>query len=248
EEAFVAEMNRMAAKLGLVHSHFANATGLPDPNHVMTARDLATLAEHLITDFPEDYHYFSEREYTYNHITQGNRNRLLGGTIGVDGLKTGHTDAGGYGITLSAKQGDRRLILVINGMESDNERVEEGDKLLRWGFREFENRTLVHKGQKIADADVWFGRQPQVSLVADSDVVMTLPTNAEGEVKFTLKYIDPLPAPVAKGAHVADLVITPEGGDARTVPLVAGEGVEKLSGMKRLLATLNYYISHRQQP
>src|SRR5438445_8929400 len=108
----------------------------------MSARDLATLAEHIIREFPDYYHYFSIREYTYNNITQQNRNRLLGSNIGVDGLKTGHTDAGGYGITLSAKQGDRRLVLVVNGLESDNARVEEGDKLLRWGFREFENKTL----------------------------------------------------------------------------------------------------------
>lgn len=242
EEAFVAEMNRVAKTIGLEHSHFNNATGLPDDQHSMTARDLATLAEHLIRDFPQYYQYFSIREYTYNNITQQNRNRLLGSTIGVDGLKTGHTDAGGYGITLSALQGDRRLILVINGMESDKERMEEGDKLLRWGFREFENKTLLHKGQKIADAEIWFGASEKVSLVSDQDLVVTLPAGSAPNVKFLLKTMEPLPAPVTAGTHVADLVITAGEAEPRTIPLLAGETVEKLSGFAKMAATLRYYL------
>jgi D-alanyl-D-alanine carboxypeptidase (penicillin-binding protein 5/6) len=248
EEAFVKEMNRVGKEIGLTKTNFDNATGLPDDNHLMSAHDLATLAEHLITDFPEYYHYFSLREYTYNNITQQNRNRLLGSNIGVDGLKTGHTDAGGYGITLSAKQGDRRLILVINGLESDNARVEEGDKLMRWGFREFENKTLVHKGQKIADADVFYGTQPQVSLVADEDITVTLPATRTGDgIKFTLKYTGPIAAPVVKGTHVADLIIESTDTAPRTVPLLAGDDVEKLSGMSKLMANLDYYILHRHK-
>jgi D-alanyl-D-alanine carboxypeptidase (penicillin-binding protein 5/6) len=246
EEEFVKEMNRVGKEIGLTSSHFDNATGLPDDNHLMSAHDLATLAEHLIVDFPEYYHYFSIREYTYNNITQQNRNRLLGNNIGVDGLKTGHTDAGGYGITLSAKQGDRRLILVINGTESDKARMEEGDKLLRWGFREFENKTLVHKGQKVAEADVWFGTQAHVPLVAQSDVLMTLPINAASDVKLTLKYTGPLQAPVAKGTHVADLIVKTSTGDAQTVPLTAGEDVAKISGTARMMAVLDYYFFHRK--
>jgi D-alanyl-D-alanine carboxypeptidase (penicillin-binding protein 5/6) len=244
EDAFVQEMNRVAGKLGMTQSHFANATGLPDPNHLMAARDLATLAEHLIKDFPEYYHYFSEKEYTYNHITQGNRNRLLGNDIGVDGLKTGHTDDGGYGITLSAQTNGRRLILVVNGLESDKDRIEEGDKLLRWGFREFEDKTLVHKNQKVADAEVWFGKQASVNLVAANDIAVTLPINAETDIKMAVKYNGPLPAPVKAGTHVADLVITLPGGENNTVPLVAGEDVPELSGMSHAMAVLKYYLHH----
>ena len=242
EEAFVAEMNRVAKTIGLEHSHFANATGLPDDNHRMTARDLATLAEHLFKDFPQYYHYFSLHEYTYNNITQQNRNRLLNRNIGVDGLKTGHTDAGGYGITLSASQEGRRLILVINGLESDNARVEEGDKLLRWGFREFEDKTLLHKGQKIADGDVWFGKQPSVALIADQDFTVTLPANTKSDIKFVLKYNAPIPAPVAKGAHVADLIIKIPGTEEQTIPLMAGDDVDKLSGFSRMTAVAGYYL------
>lgn len=247
EDAFVKEMNRMAEKMGLKNTHFTNATGLPDDDHLMSARDLATLAERIITDFPQYYHYFSLREYSYNNIKQQNRNRLLGRSIGVDGLKTGHTDAGGYGITLSAKQGDRRLILIINGLDSDNARVEEGDKLLRWGFREFDNKTLLHKNQKVADADVWFGKQETVALVADHDVTLTLPANAENDVKFTLKYNGPLQAPVEKGAHVADLVIHVPDSEPQTVPLMAETGVEKLTGFSKLGAVISYYLHRPKQ-
>ena len=244
EEAFVKEMNETAKTLGLEHSHFMNATGLPDDQHLMSAHDLAILAEHLIKDFPEYYHYFSIREYTYNNIKQENRNRLLGRNIGVDGLKTGHTDAGGYGITLSAQQGDRRLILIINGTESDNDRVEEGDKLLRWGFREFENKTLAHKGQKIADADVWFGKQDTVPLVAADNMIITLPAGAAGTsgITFTLKYTGPLAAPIAKDAHVADLIIKVPGSEPHVIPLLAGEDVEKLSGFSRVVRAAKYHL------
>jgi len=247
EEAFVAEMNRVAKTIGLEHSHFDNATGLPDDNHLMTARDLATLAEHLIKDFPQYYQYFSLREYTFNNITQQNRNRLLGRNIGVDGLKTGHTDAGGFGITLSAMQNERRLILVINGMASDNERVEEGEKLLRWGFREFEDKTVLHKGQKVAYGDVWFGKQATVPLLADSDLTLTLPASMKNNIKFTLKYNAPIVAPIVKGTHVADLTITMPDTEPQTVPLVAGEDVEKLSGFGHMAAIVRYYLHHPKQ-
>jgi len=246
EDAFVQEMNATAKKIGLTKTNFVNATGLPEDAHLMSARDLATLSEHLITDFPDYYHYFSLREYTYNNITQQNRNRLLGSNIGVDGLKTGHTEAAGYGIALSAKQNDRRVILVINGLESDNDRVSEGDRLLRWAFREFENKTLLHKGATVADADVWFGQSAQVPLVAEDELVVTLPAGAKTDVKFTLKYNGPLQAPVAKGAHVADLEIAIPGGEPRVVPLVAGEDVAKISGFGRMKAVLGYYL-HRPQ-
>lgn len=241
EEEFVKEMNATAAKLGMSKTNFRNSTGLPDDDHLMSARDLATLAEKLIVDFHDYYPYFALKEYTYNHILQHNRNRLLG-VVGVDGLKTGHTDAGGFGIALSAQQGERRLILVINGMASDNERMQEGDRLLRWGFREFDNKTLLRKGQHVADADVWFGKQESVALVSDRDLVVTLPQAAQKDVKFVLKYKGPLATPVAKGDHVADLVITAGGTEPIAMPLFAGEDVGALSGFGRMIAALKYHL------
>lgn len=237
EEAFVAEMNATAKKLGLTHSRFANATGWPDENQKMSAHDLAVLARHMLDDFPEYYPLFSVKEYTYNNIRQFNRDRLLGNDIGVDGLKTGHTDDGGYGITLSAKQGDRRIILVINGLATDNDRVKEGDALLRYGFREFQNKTLVKAGAEIARADVWMGREKTVPLVAANDVVVTVPAGNTDKSTYTLRYNGPLAAPIAKGDKVAELVVAGDGVE-QTIPLVAGAGVAKLSGIGKVIANL----------
>lgn len=250
EEDFAKEMNKVGKEIGLTASNFVNSTGLPDDNHLMSPRDLATLAERLQLDFPEYYHYFSIPEYTYNNIKQQNRNRLLTHNIGVDGLKTGHTDAGGYGITLSAKQGERRLILVINGLESDNARVEEGDKLLRWAFREFTNKMLVKKGEKVAEAEVWFGKQATVPLVAKDDLVVTLPASAKNNMVYTLKYTGPIPAPVKAGDHVADLVITSSDSSEQAgasageqiVPLMTAEDVQKLSAFGQIIPAFRYYV------
>lgn len=241
EEAFVAEMNATAEKLGLAHSHFANATGWPDDNHRMSGRDLALLAGRIMADFPEYYSLYSTKEYTFNNITQFNRNRLLGNDIGVDGLKTGHTDEAGYGIVLSAKKDDRRLILVINGLDSDDARVKEGDLLLRWGFREFENKQLLHAGAEVAQADVWFGQADKVALVADKDVVVTLPSGGKDAAVYTLSYVGPVPAPIAKGAHIADLRVEIPGGMVQVVPLVAGAEVGKLSGISKAWAVIRHY-------
>jgi D-alanyl-D-alanine carboxypeptidase (penicillin-binding protein 5/6) len=241
-------MNDKAKELGMSNANFVNATGWPDDNHLMSPRDLAILAQRIISDFPEYYKYYSEREYTYNNITQQNRNRLLGRDIGVDGLKTGHTEAAGYGITLSAKQGDRRLVLVINGLESDNARVEEGDKLLRWGFREFSNKTLVSGGNPVGTAKVWFGTSKEVGLVADRDLKVTLPNSAAGGISMTLKYTGPVPAPIAKGAHIADLVITIPDQEPTIIPLKAANDVAKLGGFARIWAVLDYYVFGRNKP
>ncbi len=242
EEAFVQNMNRVAGEIGLKHSQFKNATGLPEDGHVMSPEDLATLAERIIRDFPEYYHYYSITEYSYNGIKQHNRNRLLTRGIGVDGLKTGHAEQAGYGITLSAKQGDRRLILVINGLESEKARAEEGERLLLWGLREFQNKKLVEKGKKIAEADVWFGKSDTVELVAHNDLVITMPGNTPKDISFKLRYNGPVPAPIEKGAQLAELVVNVPGQGEQVVPLFAGETVEKLSGFGRIGAAFKHYV------
>lgn len=243
EEAFAAEMNRVAKEIGMTGSNFVNATGWPDDGHMMTARDLAILAQRLINDFPEYYHYFAVPEHTYNKIRQYNRNLLLGGDLGVDGLKTGHTEVAGYGITLSAKKDGRRLVLVVNGLASEKQRKEEGDRLLRYGFREFTNKKIVSKGQNISEAEVWFGEQRTVELVADKDILMTVPHATMPDMRFTVKYTGPLAAPVTKGAHVADLVITQKDGAQQTVPLMAASDVAKLSGFGKMKAFFKHMLS-----
>lgn len=236
EEAFAAEMNRVAGEIGLTGSHFANATGLPDEQHYMTARDLAILSDRLIEDFPDYYPFFAMKEFTHNNITQPNRNRLLWRDMGVDGLKTGHTEVAGFGIALSAKQGERRLILVLNGLDSDNARVEEGDKLLRWGFREFTNKKVLTQGQAVDEAPVWMGKADTVKLVSTENVALTLPAAGLKGISFTLKYTGPLMAPVEQGAEVAELVIRVPGQQERVVKLAAAESVERLGALGRVLA------------
>lgn len=242
EEAFVAEMNETAKKLGMNHTHFMNATGWPDEGHVMSARDLAVLARHIIEEFPEYYVFDSIREFTYNNIRQYNRNRLLGNDIGVDGLKTGHTDAGGYGITLSAAHDGRRLILVINGLTSDNERMREGDQLLRWGFREFTNKTLVKKDAQVGAARVYMGEAEEVPLIAANDAVVTLPAGTSEKIVYKLRYKGPVKAPVKKGDTLGELVVEREGADPQIIGLVAGADVPKLTGFAKAWAVIKHTL------
>ncbi len=238
EEAFAELMNKKAKELGMMGSHFVNSTGWPDERHLMTAKDLALLGRRIIKDFPGYYPNYAVKEFTYHNIVQHNRNRLLGNDIGVDGMKTGHTEVGGYGITLSAKHDNRRLVLVINGLASDDERVKEGDLLLRYGFREFKNVTLVPAGKQVAAADVFFGKSAQVPLEAANDVVVTLPAGANNKVDYKLRYNAPLPAPIKKGDAVAELVVGWGDAEAQIIPLVASENMEKISGFAKIIATL----------
>ncbi|HUI16985.1 MAG TPA: D-alanyl-D-alanine carboxypeptidase family protein [Alphaproteobacteria bacterium] len=242
EQAFAEEMNKKAKELGLSASHFVDASGLPDPQQYMTARDLVTLARRLIVDFPQYYHYFNEIEFTFNGIKQGNRNPLLYKTLNVDGLKTGHTEAGGYGLTASAVRDGRRIILVLNGMSSVNERSRESEKLLDWGYREWGDYTLFKAGEKVSDADVWLGTQSTVPLISSRDFVVTLPHLSRDKMKVTVSYDGPLPAPIAKGAAVAKLSV--EAPDVPTVEvgLDAAEPVERLGALGRIGAALHYLV------
>ncbi len=242
EEAFVEKMNQKSKELGLKNSHFTNATGWPDPNHMMTARDLAILARRTIADFPQYYHYYSEIDFTYNGIKQGNRNPLLYKDIGADGLKTGHTEEGGYGLTGSAKQGDRRLILVLNGLPTMKSRFEESERIIQWGFREFDNYTLFKKDAPVSDAEVWLGDRATVPLVADADLKVTLPKKARHSVKVRVKYDGPIPAPIAKGTKLAKLVIDAQDMPPIEIPLVAGADVGKLGFAGRVFAALRHVV------
>jgi D-alanyl-D-alanine carboxypeptidase (penicillin-binding protein 5/6) len=243
EEAMVARMNRKAAELGLTNSHFDNVTGLPDDNHLMSARDLATLARDIIRDFPDYYHYFAETEFTYHNIRQGNRNPLLERHIGVDGMKTGHTDAGGYGITISGRSQDgRRIIVVVNGLPTDRARGEESEKLLLYAYRNFENVTLAKAGQTILRAPVWMGVQPDVALAPEKDIVLSLPKGGEKHASYVVKYTGPLQAPVKAGEEVATLEISAGGEPVTKIPLVTENAVAKLGFWGRIWPNLMYYV------
>lgn len=240
--AFAELMNEKAKELGMTNSHFVNPSGWPDPEHLMTARDLATLAKHLIHDFPDHYEIFSEKEFTYNGIRQGNRNPLLYRDMGVDGLKTGHTEAAGYGLTASAERNGRRVILVVHGLDSVQARADESARLIEWAFREFDNYDLVKAGESVATAPVWLGESDTVPLVVKKDLVATLPRNKRDEVQVAARFDGPIPAPIEAGQQVGELVITAPGMEPTETPLYAGATVEKLGFGGRIIASLAHLL------
>jgi D-alanyl-D-alanine carboxypeptidase (penicillin-binding protein 5/6) len=243
EESFAEEMNKRAKAMGLRDTNFRNATGYPDPDHWSTARDLAILAKRSIEDHPEYYKYYAEREYTYNNIKQGNRNPLLYKSLGVDGLKTGHTEAAGYGLTASSiRENGRRVIMVLNGLPSIKARSQESERLLDWAYREFEDVTLFKVGDTVDNVDVWLGDAKSVALMAAAPLTVTLPRKSRRDMKVTEFYATPINAPIRKGDQLAKLVITAPGVDPVELPLVAGADIERLGAFGRLGAAVSYLV------
>jgi D-alanyl-D-alanine carboxypeptidase (penicillin-binding protein 5/6) len=242
EEQFAEKMNAKAKELGLTHSFFKNCTGWPDPEQHMSCRDIAALAGHIIRDFPDYYHYDSEKAFRYNGIEQGNRNPMVQkGT--ADGLKTGHTEAGGYGLVASSKRNGRRVILVLNGMTSMHERAEESERLMDWGFSNFEDVTLFSAGDAIENVPVWLGTSHFVPLVAGRDVVVTMPRNWRQKASVKVAYDSPLTAPVAKGDTLGKLTVTGDGIPHLDMPLMAGADVPRLGLPGRAMAVLSKYMT-----
>ncbi len=240
EAEFAAKMTKRARELGLNDSTFTNSTGWPDPGQRMSARDLAMLADLLVERFPEFYPVFSEKQFVHNGIKQGNRNPLLYGFPGADGLKTGHTVDSGYGLVGSAKVNGRRLILVLNGLGSNKERSEESERLLNWGFSEFQNVTLFAKGDKVETAEVWLGDKKTVALQAPEAMTFTLPRAARREMKVAVVVDQPVAAPIMLGQRVATLRVTAPGMEPIERPLLAGESVERLGFTGRIVAAAKY--------
>jgi serine-type D-Ala-D-Ala carboxypeptidase (penicillin-binding protein 5/6) len=242
EEAFVELMNQKAKEIGLKDSHFANVSGLPDPDHWMTARDLATLAIRTINDFPEYYHYYSEMDYDFNNIKQGNRNPLLYKNVGADGLKTGHTEEAGYSLTASVVRDNRHIILVLSGLPTMKARAQESERLIEWAFREFGDYRLFAAGDKVDDGEVWLGAEPRVPLSVDKDFVVTLPRKARKDMKVTLEYDRPVPAPIQKGDMVGKVVMTAPDMTPVEAPLVAAASVERMNPLGRIATLAGYLV------
>jgi D-alanyl-D-alanine carboxypeptidase (penicillin-binding protein 5/6) len=248
EQQFVNEMNEKAKQIGLADSHFMNPHGMPDPNHYSTARDLATLAERLVVDFPEYYHFFGELEYTYNNIKQGNRNPLLyHAGSGVDGLKTGHTDAGGYGLTASAIRDGRRLVVVVNGLPSMQARADDPQALLDYGFNEFKAYTLFKPGETITREATWLGDQPFVPLVLDQPVAVTLSLAERKGLKAVVKMPETVKAPIVQGQEIGKLVITAPDQPDEEFPLKAGASVGRLGFFPRIAMAASYMLGSRPE-
>jgi D-alanyl-D-alanine carboxypeptidase (penicillin-binding protein 5/6) len=208
----------------------------------MTARDLATLAKRIITDYPEFYKFESEKEFTYNGIRQGNRNPLLYRDVGADGLKTGHTDEAGYCLTASVKREDRRIIMVIAGLPTMKARATESERLIEWAFREFGGYALYKPGDKVDDAQLWLGAEASVPMTVASDAVVTLPRKSRKDMKVTVVYDKPVKAPVAQGQQIGKLVVTAPDMDATEFPLVATQSVDRLGALGRVGAAVSYMV------
>ncbi|WP_054619964.1 D-alanyl-D-alanine carboxypeptidase family protein [Oryzomicrobium terrae] len=253
EVQFADLMNKEAARLGMTNTHFMNATGLPDPQHMTTATDLAKLATALIRDFPAEYgKYYSMKEFRYNNITQPNRNRLLFIDPSVDGVKTGHTDAAGYCLISSAKRGERRLLSVVLGTPSDGARAQESLKLLNYGYQYYDAVKLYAAGQPASKMRVWKGKESTVGAGFLNDFVIAVPKGAvsgalnqgaSGKLAVSLESKQPLVAPINKGDVVGTLKITLEGKPYGEYPVVATEAVPVAGWFGRLWDTIRMWFA-----
>ncbi|HQR09883.1 MAG TPA: D-alanyl-D-alanine carboxypeptidase family protein, partial [Casimicrobiaceae bacterium] len=242
EEAFVAKMNAETARLGMTNSRFANVTGLTAPDHYSTAADLARLASAVIVDYPEFYPLYSQKEFRYNGITQPNRNRLLWTDPSVDGIKTGHTDAAGWCLIASARNGERRLLAVVLGAASDAARASEAQKLLNWGFQAFDTVRLYQSGKPIGMLTVWKGSMKEVPAGFLADRYLTLPKGKADKLALTMDAQQTLVAPIARAQPVGTVKVALEGKPVAEFPLIALEEVPEAGILGRAWDTIRLWF------
>lgn len=247
EAAFVAQMNAEAKRLGLSNTNYGNSNGWPDNGVTYTtARDLAVLARATIDETPDLYKkFYSQKEFSWGKtmgagaaIVQPNRNPILGRIAGADGVKTGHTEEAGYGFTGSAEQNGRRLVMVVTGIDSFNNRIAESVKFMDWGFKAWESKPVVAAGKRVETAEVQLGETSEVGLVAPRNIAVTLPAGASANMQVKVVYDGPIKAPIAKGQHIADLVVTTPDTPPQVMPLVAEEAVAEAGFFRRAWAGL----------
>ena len=242
EAAFAEELNLLADEIGLKDSNFTNSTGWPDPEHLMTINDLLTLTIRTIEDFPDLYNYYAEKEFTYNDIKQLNRNPLLYKDIPADGLKTGHTSLGGYGLVATTKFNDRRLILVLNGLSSNSERSKESQRLMRIGFNMFKNVTLAEKEERITSIPVWSGKKKRIDVYANENISFTIQKRFEKNLNYKIRYQSPLIAPVKKNSVVAELLVKNNNEIIKVFKLYANESIKKINFFSKIILNLKFLL------
>lgn len=237
EDAFAVAMNKKMKEMGMNNSHFKNASGWPDPEHYSTARDLAILSKRIVDDFPDYYGFFAEIEFTYNKIKQGNRNPLLYKNIGADGIKTGHTEDGGFGMMATGVNNGRRAILVINGLSNMQERADESSRLLQWGLTGFKNVTLFkdYESMELDRAPVVLGAATDVPVVASKSIPLTLPSLYDGDLNVEVNYKSPLVAPIRKGDEVGTIKVSVPNSKEVTLPLLAGADVAEMNSVLKMI-------------
>jgi D-alanyl-D-alanine carboxypeptidase (penicillin-binding protein 5/6) len=242
EDSFAERMTAKGRELGMTGTVFKNSSGWPVEGQWTTARDLAVLSWRTIEDFPKLYRYYAETNWTYNNIKQDNRNRLLKLTPGTDGLKTGHTEEGGFGQATSAIRDGRRLILIVNGLASMAERAQETSRVMEWGFREFTNTTVFRAGDTVVEAPVWLGAQDKVALVVPRPVQITAPTGQAVTPRVVARFEGPLAAPITKGTKVGTAAVTLPDGRVIEYPLEAGADVARRGVVGRVSAMIQHYL------
>ncbi len=248
EEFFAEMMTDKAQSIGLTGSTFANATGWPHENHMMTAHDLAVLAKQLIEEFPDYYPLFAETSFTYGvsldgkPIKQPNRNPVLGSIEGADGLKTGHTEASGYGLTASAVRDGRRLVLVLNGLNSVRQRSISSERFLQWGFRNFDTYEVFKAGDIVDEAPVWLGEQAMIPLVIAEDLTLTLTRRDRRKMTAIVAYTSPIPAGIIKGTPIARLILEGPDMGTQTIPLLAGADIEKVGPFGKIGSAIEFLL------
>lgn len=246
EAGFARYMTQRAQQMGMTNSTFANSNGWPAAGHLMSMRDLALLATHIIEDFPNFYPLFAERTFAFDGrapTNNSNRNPLLGLGIGADGLKTGHTEEAGYGLVGSAKQGNRRVVFVLSGLATQAARAQESEAITNWAFRQFTEKSLLKAGETIMKAEVHMGAAPTVSLTTAEDLTALVPVLAAKDIPAEVVYNGPFAAPIEKGQQLAELIIAPDGLPETRVPLVAGESVAKGGFMVRVTTALDHLLT-----
>ena len=243
EDNFADELNLLAKEIGLENSNFTNSTGWPDPEHLTTTRDLLKIATRTINDFPELYKYYAEKEFTYNKIRQINRNPLLFIDQNADGLKTGHTSLGGYGLIASSKRLNRRIIIIVNGLNSSKERKFESKKLMDAAFFQYKNVNLDQKIISNENIFVWNGVKKKLTLYSKEDVNITVPKLVASEIKFYIKYKSPVSAPVKKDSEIALLLVKNKKGEIlKRFPLFASENINEMNFLKKIFFKFKYLI------
>ena len=243
EALFAEELNLLAKELGMMNSSFTNSTGWPDPDHLTTIQDLLTLTVRTIEDFPELYYYYAEKEFTYSGIKQLNRNPLLFNEINADGLKTGHTSLGGYGLVASVLKNNRRLILILNGLKRNKDRSNESERLIKVGFNQYNVIDLYDQNQTITNLQVWGGRKKNVAVYSKESINLTVPNKIKKDLVFTIKHYNPLLAPIEKDQKVADLIVKNKNAEIiKKFELFSKNEIKKMSFFSKVYNNLKFLL------
>ena len=243
EALFAEELNLLAKEIGMMNSSFTNSTGWPDPDHLTTIQDLLTLTVRTIEDFPELYYYYAEKEFTYSGIRQLNRNPLLFNEINADGLKTGHTSLGGYGLVASVLKNNRRLILILNGLKRNKDRSNESERLIKVGFNQYKVIDLYDQNQTITNLQVWGGRKKNLDVYSKENVNLTVPNRIKKDLVFTIKHYKPLLAPIEKDQKVADLIVKNKNAEIiKKFELFSKNEIKKMSFFSKVYNNLKFLL------